>query len=69
MRTRDLNQDEEQRIEGPGGAPAPGSSEGNGDELRERARRLLEFGDATISNALSQDSARFLDQNRQQGGQ
>ncbi len=36
---------------------------------RERARRLLDAADDAIGRALSSDSARFLEQNRQQGGQ
>ena len=39
------------------------------EELRERARRLLDVGDAVIDRALSGDSRQFLDSNLQQGGQ
>ena len=67
MRNRDL--EEEQRAQETGGTTAAGSNNPGGDELRHRARRLLELGDETISNALSQNSERFLRQNRQQGGQ
>lgn len=69
MRTRDRDQEEEQRSPQPGATTAAGETGRGGDALRERARRLLELGDETISNALSQNSERFLQQNRQQGGQ
>ncbi len=39
------------------------------EALRERARRLLDVGDAVIDRALSGDSRQFLDSNLQQGGQ
>ena len=35
----------------------------------ERASQLAEAGDRAIRNALSKDSARFLAQNQQEGGQ
>jgi hypothetical protein len=69
MRTRDRDPEEEQRSQQPGATTAAGGTGPGGDELRDRARRLLELGDETISNALSQNSERFLQQNRQQGGQ
>jgi hypothetical protein len=69
MRTRDRDPEEEQRSQQPGATPAAGETGSGGNELRDRARRLLELGDETISNALSQNSERFLQQNRQQGGQ
>ncbi len=69
MRTRERNREEEQRSQAPGATTAAGETSPGGDELRDRARRLLELGDETISNALSQNSERFLQQNRQQGGQ
>ena len=50
-------------------ATAVGNDDRGGDDLRHRARRLLELGDETISNALSHNSERFLEQNRQQGGE
>jgi hypothetical protein len=50
-----------------GSAPAAGGS-GPG-ELQARASELLEAGDRAIARALSEDSARFLSQNRQSGGQ
>jgi hypothetical protein len=37
--------------------------------VRERAARMAEAGDAAIDRALSTDSARFLRQVRQQGGE
>lgn len=67
MRTRDRNREEEQHAQGNGDADAP--RDGVGDDLRNRARRLLELGDQTIRHALSQNSEQFLQQNRQQGGQ
>jgi hypothetical protein len=48
---------------------AGGSAEGGGAETGERARELLEAGDRAIESALSKDSARFLAQNQQTGGQ
>ena len=69
MRTRDRDQEEQQRTPDSEGAATAGPGSGGGDELRNRARRLLDLGDETIRNALSQDSERFLEQNRQQGGQ
>ncbi len=69
MRTRDRDQEEQQRTPDSKGAATAGPGSGGGDELRHRARRLLDLGDETIRNALSQDSERFLEQNRQQGGQ
>jgi hypothetical protein len=69
MRTRDRDPEEEQRSQQPGATTGAGGTGPGGDELRDRARRLLELGDETISNALSQNSERFLQQNRQQGGQ
>jgi len=69
MRTRDRNQVEEQQARTPGEATPTGGDSQGGEEIRRRARRLLELGDETITNALSRNSERFLDQNRQQGGQ
>jgi hypothetical protein len=51
-----------------GARPGQGGAEQR-DELREHAARLLEAGDEAIRRALSNDSERFLNQNRQQGGQ
>ena len=69
MRTRDRDREEEQRSQAPAATTGAGEPGRGGDEVRDRARRLLELGDETISNALSQNSERFLQQNRQQGGQ
>ena len=69
MRTRERNREKQQRTEESGGATAVGTAGRGGEELRNRARRLLELGDETITDALSHDSERFLEQNRQQGGQ
>ena len=53
-----------------GSAPAAGATGGSGTgELQARASELLEAGDRAIARALSEDSARFLSQNRQSGGQ
>jgi hypothetical protein len=41
----------------------------SGSEIHERAADLLEVADRAIERALSGDSARFLSQNRQAGGQ
>ncbi len=67
MRTRNRNQEVEEHALGNGNADT--SRDGVGDDLRIRARRLLELGDQTIRHALSQNSEQFLQQNRQQGGQ
>lgn len=69
MTTRNRNREEEQRTQDSGRATGAGSDNSSGNEVRERARRLLELGDETIGHALSQNSERFLRQNRQQGGQ
>jgi hypothetical protein len=69
MNTRNRNREEEQNAQNSGSTPGAGSNNSTGDEVRDRARRLLELGDETISHALSQNSERFLEQNRQQGGQ
>ena len=53
-----------------GSVPAAGATGGSGSgELQARASELLEAGDRAIARALSEDSARFLSQNRQSGGQ
>ena len=67
MRTRNRNQEVEEHALGNGNADTP--RDGVGDDLRNRARRLLELGDQTIRHALAQNSEQFLQQNRQQGGQ
>lgn len=64
MRTRNRHRDPNEAPEA-GGAPAPAPA----GEARERAQRLLEAADDAIQRALSDDSERFLAQNRQQGGQ
>jgi hypothetical protein len=73
MNDRYRDRSEEQRNqEGgapPAGAGAAGGAGSGGDEVRARARRLLDVGDDLIRRALSGDSERFLAQNRQQGGQ
>ncbi|MBW2726487.1 MAG: hypothetical protein JRE71_19070, partial [Deltaproteobacteria bacterium] len=52
-----------------GGGEGTGSGAASSVEARERAERLAEAGDRAIRAALSQDSARFLSQNQQEGGQ
>lgn len=69
MRTRDRDRREEQPTQHEAGTTGAGSDSASGDEVRDRARRLLELGDETIRHALSQKSELFLQQNRQQGGQ
>jgi hypothetical protein len=55
--------------------PAPaGAGHGDGGHpdraaLRERAERLANLGSGIIRDALSDDSERFLEHSRQQGGQ
>jgi hypothetical protein len=53
------------------GAPRGSSTspEAGAPELRERASELLAASDRLIERALSADSARFLSQTRQSGGQ
>lgn len=62
IRNRQPDRDEHPEAAGPP-APTPAA------EVRERADRLLEAADDAIRRALSDDSERFLAQNRQQGGQ
>ena len=69
MRTRDLNQNERQHTQSIPESPSPGTGSPGGEEVPQRAQRLLDLADETISEALSKDSERFLAQNRQQGGQ
>lgn len=69
MRTRDLNQNERQHTKSIPESPSPGAGSPGGEEVRQRAQRLLDLADETISEALSKNSERFLAQNRQQGGQ
>jgi hypothetical protein len=67
MRTRDRDRREQEPTPEPQPAAA-GDGAGAGD-AGERARRLLDVGDDLIRRALSNDSERFLAQNRQQGGE
>ena len=69
MRTRDLNRNEPQHTQSTPESAPPGAGSPGGEEVRQRAQRLLDLADETISEALSQNSERFLAQNRQQGGQ
>ena len=53
-------------------APAATPAAGDGHdqtELRDRGAALLAAADEAISRALSRDSAQFLAQNRQAGGE
>ena len=65
MSTRERDRPEREGIpsllpQNPGGAADPGA---------ERREQLLARGRAAIDEALSQDSAAFLNQRQQQGGQ
>jgi hypothetical protein len=68
MRTqeRDRRVQEPAPVTQPAGAGAAGEAS---EELAQRARSLLDLGDALIRRALSGDSQRFLAQNRQHGGE
>ena len=62
---------ERERI---GRSPALPGETGSGEgpaapDAAERARRLASAADRVIHATLSEDSARFLAQNRQEGGQ
>lgn len=69
MRNRDLIRNDQQQPSPNSGNPSPSAGSPGGDEVRRRAQRLLDLADDTINEALSQNSERFLAQNRQQGGQ
>ena len=69
MRTRDLNRNNRQHTPSTSESPTPGAGSAGTDEVRQRAQRLLDLADEAINPALSQNSERFLSQNRQQGGQ
>jgi hypothetical protein len=69
MRTHDLNRNDRQHTTPNPESPATTAGSPGGNEVRQRAQRLLDIADETISQALSQNSERFLSQNRQQGGQ
>jgi hypothetical protein len=68
MRTQERDRRAQQTtlVPQPAGAGAPGEP---AEELAQRARSLLDLGDALIRRALSGDSQRFLAQNRQHGGE
>jgi hypothetical protein len=58
---------QEQRVQPAAPAlPAPAAA---GEAVWDAAERLLSVGEEAIQRALSQDSERFLTENRQQGGQ
>jgi len=67
------NQERAKRRErplAPGDGAAAGASPGSRlRETRQQAQNLLDAGDEAISRALSGDSTRFLQENRQLGGQ
>ena len=69
MRTRDRDQNEAETNPQIAGSPSASGTAAAADELRRRAQRLLDLGDETISQALSENSERFLSQNRQRGGE
>jgi hypothetical protein len=62
MRTRNRSHDDD----APQGAPTGSSRAG---ERRTEAERLASEADALLDRALSGDSQRFLEANRQRGGQ
>jgi hypothetical protein len=62
LRERTQEQPAGQRPDG----PAPG---GNLDGLRQAGHDYLAAGDAAIERALSGDSTKFLEANKQQGGE
>ena len=64
MRTR--NRESSQQEIAPEPQPA---TESGAEDVAARARSLLDLGDDLIRSALSNDSRRFLAQNRQQGGE
>jgi hypothetical protein len=64
MRDRQREDEPREEINNSGSATAPGDG-----DARERARRLLDLGAEAIRRALSDDSERFIAQNRQHGGQ
>jgi hypothetical protein len=68
MRTqeRDRRPQESALVPQPAGAGTAGEP---AEEPAQRARSLLDLGDALIRRALSGDSQRFLAQNRQHGGE
>jgi len=67
------NQERSKRRERPlapgDGAAAEASPDSRLRETRQQGQDLLDAGDEAISRALSGDSTRFLQQNRQLGGQ
>jgi hypothetical protein len=50
-------------------APDAGGDGGHLENLRREGNDFLAAGDEAIRKAMSGDSARFLESNRQQGGQ
>jgi hypothetical protein len=67
-RERDRGERTEEGLPGAGDTAEAGGNNPAAD-AGERARGLAAAGDRAIAAALSQDSARFLAQNRQQSGQ
>ena len=66
MRLRDEREPEDARSTE--AQPAAGEADGHG-AFRDDGHALLAAADAAIARALSQNSAEFLAQNRQLGGQ
>jgi hypothetical protein len=64
MRVRHHDREPEERPGPTGGEPGLDST-----ELRQRGAALLAAADEVVSRALSRNSAEFLAQNRQAGGQ
>ena len=54
---------------GGGQGPAGGAPGGNLNGLRQAGQDFLAAGDAAIARALSGDSTKFLESNKQQGGE
>jgi|YNPBryantNP2012_1023418.scaffolds.fasta_scaffold170892_1 hypothetical protein len=67
MRLRDRSEDDDLRQATP--HPPEGSGADSLAQARQRAEELLRAADEAIHRALSTDSQRFLQANRQQGGQ
>ena len=69
-----MSDDQRTRDRGENGPTSSGSGSGepggrNLAEMRERAEQLSRIGSGIARNLLGNDSERFLDQGRQQGGQ
>jgi len=69
MKLQDRFDQERIRPSGEDAGSSPGASGDNLEQLRRQAGELLAAADEAIRKALSADSRRFLQANRQQGGQ